>query len=67
MINSGKCIITEFYEFKASPELIKESEEAYNSALERNVNEKELDRLEKNYKDSLKLMRTYNQINNKKK
>jgi intein/homing endonuclease len=27
MINSGKCIITEFYEFKASPELIKESEE----------------------------------------
>jgi len=27
MINSGRCIITEFYEFKASPDLIKEFEE----------------------------------------
>lgn len=46
--------------------LIKESEDAYNKALESIVNEKELERLEKNYKDSLKLMRTYYQINNKK-
>jgi hypothetical protein len=30
------------------------------------VDERELDRLEKNYKDSLKLMRTYHQINKKK-
>ena len=52
---------------KTIEKLIKESEEAYNNALERSVNERELDRLEKNYKDSLKLLRTYNQINNKKK
>lgn len=51
---------------KTIEKLIKESEEAYNNALEKNVSEKELDRLEKNYKDSLKLMRTYNQINGKK-
>ena len=52
---------------KTIEKLIKESEEAYNNALERSVDERELDRLEKNYKDSLKLLRTYNQINNKKK
>lgn len=52
---------------KTIEKLIKESEEAYNNALERSVNERELDRLEKNYKDSLKLLRTYNQINKKKK
>lgn len=47
--------------------LIKESEEAYNYAVERNVNEKELERLEKNYRDSLKLLKTYYKVNNKKK
>jgi len=52
---------------KTIEKLIKESEEAYNNALERSVNERELDRLEKNYKDSLKLLRTYNQINKNKK
>lgn len=52
---------------KTIEKLIKESEEAYNNALEKNVNEKELDRLEKNYKDSLKLLKTYKQINNLKK
>ena len=52
---------------KTIEKLIKESEEAYNNALERSVDERELDRLEKNYKDSLKLLRTYNQINKKKK
>ena len=52
---------------KTIEKLIRESEEAYNMALEKNVSEKELERLEKNYKDSLKLLRTYNQINNKKK
>lgn len=51
---------------KTIEKLIKESEEAYNNALERSVDERELDRLEKNYKDSLKLLRTYNQINKKK-
>jgi len=51
---------------KTIEKLIKESEEAYNQALESVVDEKELDRLEKNYKDSLKLMKTFYQINKKK-
>jgi hypothetical protein len=45
--------------------IIKEAEEAYNVALDSVVNEKELERLEKNYRDSLKLMRTFNQIKKK--
>jgi lipoate synthase len=51
---------------KTIEKLIRESEEAYNKALETVIDEKELDRLEKNYKDSLKLMRTYHQISKKK-
>ena len=47
---------------KTIEKIIKEAEEAYNNALETVVDEKELDRLEKNYRDSLKLMRTFNQI-----
>ena len=43
-----------------------EAEEAYNLALDSVVDEKELERLEKNYNDSLKLMRTFNQIKSKK-
>ena len=41
---------------------IKEAEELYNNALESVVDEKELERLEKNYQDSLKLMKTFSQI-----
>ena len=48
---------------KTIEKLIRESEEAYNKALECSLDEKEIDRLEKNYKDSLKLMKTYNLIN----
>jgi hypothetical protein len=48
---------------KTIEKLIRESEEAYNNALEFSSDEKEIDRLEKNYKDSLKLMKTYNSIN----
>ena len=48
---------------KTIEKLIRESEDAYNKALESVVDEKELDRLEKNYKDSLKLMKTFQQIN----
>ena len=51
---------------KTLEKIIKEAEEAYNSALDSVVDEKELDRLEKNYRDSLKLMRTFNQIKKKK-
>jgi lipoate synthase len=47
---------------KTIEKIIKEAEEAYNVALESVVDEKELERLEKNYRDSLKLMRTFNQI-----
>lgn len=50
---------------KTIEKLIKESEEAYNKALDLPMSEKELERLEKNYKDSLKLMKTYRQINKK--
>ena len=48
---------------KTIEKIIKEAEEAYNVALESVVDEKELDRLEKNYQDSLKLMKTFSQIN----
>jgi hypothetical protein len=48
---------------KTIEKIIKEAEEAYNVALESVVDEKELDRLEKNYRDSLKLMKTFSQIN----
>ena len=47
---------------KTIEKIIKEAEEAYNTALDSTVDEKELERLEKNYRDSLKLMRTFNQI-----
>jgi lipoate synthase len=47
---------------KTIEKIIKEAEEAYNTALDSVVDEKELERLEKNYRDSLKLMRTFNQI-----
>ena len=47
---------------KTIEKIIKEAEEAYNVALESVVDEKELGRLEKNYQDSLKLMKTFSQI-----
>ncbi len=42
-----------------------ESKEAYDLACEKGVSEKELDRLEKNYSESLKLMRLYESMGNK--
>ena len=47
---------------KTIEKIIKEAEESYNNALESVVDEKELSRIEKNYQDSLKLMKTFNQI-----
>lgn len=41
---------------KTINKLVLESQEALEKASEMGVNEKELDRLEKNYRDSLKLM-----------
>lgn len=51
---------------KTIEKLIRESEEAYNKVLETSMDEKEIERAEKNYKDSLKLMKTYNSINSRK-
>ncbi len=42
-----------------------ESKEAYDLACEKGVSEKELDRLEKNYSESLKLMRLYESMGKK--
>ena len=47
---------------KTIEKLIKESEAAYVKACATFVNEDELVRLEKNYKDSLKLLKTYKSI-----
>jgi hypothetical protein len=44
---------------KTIQKIIQESEEQYNSACERCVPVEELDRLEKHYQDSLKLMKLY--------
>lgn len=44
---------------KTITKLVLESKEALDKAAERGVSEKELDRLEKNYTDSLKLMKLY--------
>ena len=51
---------------KTIEKIIKEAEELYVNALESVVDEKELNRLEKNYQDSLKLIKTFSQINKKK-
>ena len=46
--------------------IIKEAEEQYNVACENNVSVDELDRLEKNYKDSLKLLKFFKMKESKK-
>jgi ribosome-interacting GTPase 1 len=43
-----------------------EAKEAYELACDRGVSEKELDRLEKNYYESLKLLRIYENLNKRK-
>ena len=44
---------------KTIKKIIQESEEQYNSACDSSVPVEELDRLEKHYKDSLKLLKFY--------
>ena len=44
---------------KTIQKIIQESEEHYNNACESCVTVEELDRLEKHYKDSLRLMKLY--------
>ena len=50
---------------KTIKKLIQEAEERYNEACENAVSIEELDRLEKNYKDSLKLLKIYKQKEDK--
>jgi len=51
---------------KTIKKIIQEAEEQYNAASETNTSLEELDRLEKHYKDSLKLLRLYNSKQGKK-
>lgn len=52
---------------KTIKKIIREAEEQYNYASETNTSLEELDRLEKHYKDSLKLLSLYNKKEMKKK
>ena len=52
---------------KTIKKIIQEAEDHYNAASERNVPLEELDRLEKHYKDSLKLLKLYNSKQEQKK
>lgn len=45
---------------KTIKRIIQEAEEQYNSACETNTPLEELDRLEKHYRDSMKLLKLYN-------
>jgi hypothetical protein len=44
---------------KTIKKIIREAEERYNKACDFGAPEEELDKLEKNYKDSLKLLKIY--------
>lgn len=52
---------------KTIKKIIQEAEDHYNAASETNVPLEELDRLEKHYKDSLKLLKLYNSKQEQKK
>jgi hypothetical protein len=52
---------------KTIKKIIQEAEEQLNAASETNVPLEELDRLEKHYKDSLKLLKLYNSKQEQKK
>jgi hypothetical protein len=52
---------------KTIEKIIQEAEDQYNSACERCVPVEELDKLEKHYKDSLKLMKLYKSKDDKSK
>lgn len=52
---------------KTIRKIIQEAEEQYNAAAETNTSLEELDRLEKHYRDSLKLLKLYKGKNTEKK
>lgn len=48
---------------KTIQKLVEEAEVEYNQILESNTNPKEIERAEKNYEDSLKVLEKFNQLN----
>jgi len=44
--------------------LVEDAEKEYNSILESSSDLKEIDRAEKNYLDTLKILKKFNQLNN---
>jgi len=48
---------------KTIQKIVEESEIEYNQILESNSNPKEIERAEKNYEDSLKVLEKFNQLN----
>lgn len=48
---------------KTIQKLVEEAEAEYNQILESNPNPKEIERAEKNYEDSLKVLEKFNQLN----
>jgi lipoate synthase len=52
---------------KTIERMVKESEEAYNRAVESFADEKTVTKLEKQYQESLRLMEMYERMNNVKK
>lgn len=52
---------------KTISKMVIESQRALDEASEKSVSEKELDRLEKNYRESMKLLKLYENLNESKK
>ena len=48
---------------KTIQKLVEEAELEYNQILESNTNPKEIERAEKNYEDSLKILQKFNELN----
>jgi hypothetical protein len=48
---------------KTIQNLVEESEKEYNKVLESTTNMKEIERAEKNYFDSLKVLKKFNELN----
>jgi lipoate synthase len=48
---------------KTIQKLVEEAEVEYNQILEASTNPKEIERAEKNYEDSLKVLEKFNQLN----
>ena len=48
---------------KTIENLVEEAEKEYNKVLERTTNLKEIDRAEKNYLDTLKVLEKFNKLN----